>query len=277
MTVVACAQLTLLPGDVSACRAITEAAIDNALAAGAELIILPELANTCYAIDHDEARALAEPVAGPSLERWASRVRRRNAIVVAGFCERADDRIYNSCALIDGSGVRAVYRKLHLWDRELGVFDPGRTHPPVVETQFGRIALGICYDLEFPELARAQSLAGADVLALPTATPLSPRPEGTHPMAITLAMAAARLNGIFVACCDHAGHERDIEFAGGSVIISNLGWPLAGPIEHSGEGLIVASCDLDGARDKRRGERNDLFGDRRPTIYQTEGDGLLLP
>jgi predicted amidohydrolase len=189
--------------------------------------------------------------------------------VIAGFSEPAPDGVYNSCALIDQSGVRAIYRKVHLWDKEKLLFSPGTAAPVLVDTSLGVIAMAICYDLEFPELTRNLALSGADLLALPTATPYSPRPNGTHPMAVTLAMATARLNGIFLACCDHCDSERGLLFDGGTVIVSNDGWLLAGPPPEYGEGLVIADCDLEAARDKKRGERNDLFADRRPLIYES--------
>ena len=89
-------------------------------------------------------------------------------MVVGGFCELAPDgRLHNSSALVDGDGVRAVYRKLHLWGEEPRWFVPGDKAAPIVETRHGRIGLGVCYDIEFPELTRGLGLAGADLIALP--------------------------------------------------------------------------------------------------------------
>jgi predicted amidohydrolase len=231
------------------------------------LVVLPELASSGYPLaGADEVRACAQASA-LCLERWSEAA--DGITVVAGFCEPAGHSIYNSCAVLDSSGVRAIYRKIHLWDREKLLFAPGDAPPPLVPTGFGPIAIAICYDLEFPELMRDVALSGAVLLALPTATPFKPRPEGTHPMSVTLAMATARLNGIFLAACDHSGAERDVAFDGGSVIVSNVGWPLAGPLAEYGEGLIVADCDLEAAHDKKRSDRNDLFADRRPMLYRT--------
>ena len=80
--------------------------------------------------------------------------------------------IYNSAAVVDSSGVRAVYRKTHLWDRERLIFTPGAELPPVVETAHGRIGVLICYDLEFPELPRSLALRGADLICAPVNWPL---------------------------------------------------------------------------------------------------------
>jgi predicted amidohydrolase len=263
---VACAQLNLPVGDVEACLEKTCTAIADARAKGAQLIVLPELASCGYPLaSADEAKSCGQK-GSLSLQRWQEAAG-GDVTVIAGFSESAPDGVYNSCALIDQSGVRAVYRKLHLWDKEKLLFSPGAAPPPLVHTKFGVIAMAICYDLEFPELMRNLSLSGADLLALPTATPYNPRPDGTHPMAVSLAMSTARLNGIFLAACDHSGSERGLAFDGGSVIAGHHGWLLAGPPPAYGEGLVVADCDLEAACDKRRGERNDLFADRRPLLY----------
>jgi predicted amidohydrolase len=267
MTVrIACAQLNLPVGDVPRCIEKTCEAIASARDQGADMVVLPELASCGYPLLSSEEAGSCADESSVCLDRWEDAAQKK-VIVVAGFCEKAAGRVYNSCALIDRSGVRAVYRKLHLWDREKLLFAPGSDTPPVIETGVGRVAMAICYDLEFPELMRNLALHGADVLALPTATPYKPRPAGTHPMAVTLAMATARLNGIFLACCDHSGSERETAFDGGTVIVSRNGWLAAGPPKDYGEGIVVADCDLESARDKKRGERNDLFADRRPELY----------
>jgi predicted amidohydrolase len=266
---IACAQLNLPVGDVGGCLDMTTAAITAARAQEADLVVLPELAACGYPLaGTKEARACANASA-LCLERWMEAA--DGIMVVGGFCEAAGESIYNSGAILDSSGVRATYRKVHLWDREKLLFAPGDAPPPVVTTGLGRIAIAICYDLEFPELMRDVALSGAALLAVPTAVPFNQRPAGTHPISVTLAMATARLNGIFVAACDHSGTERDVAFDGGSVIVSNTGWLLAGPVPEYGVGLIVADCDLEAAHDKKRGDRNDLFADRRPELYRAQG------
>ncbi len=248
MTVrIACAQVNLPVGDVHGCIEKTCRSIAAALDQDVDLVVLPELASCGYPLSSaGEAMECADQ-GSACLERWAQAAGAA-VTLVAGFCERSGDDVYNSCALIDRSGVRAIYRKLHLWDREKLLFTPGSEPPPLIDTSFGRLAMPICYDLEFPELTRKLALQGADILALPTATPYKARPAGTHPMAVTLAMATARLNGIFMACGDHSGSERETAFDGGSVIVSNNGWLAAGPVEDYGEGLVVADCDLGEAR-----------------------------
>jgi predicted amidohydrolase len=267
---VACVQIAPSVEDPRGNRTLTRDAVREGVSAGARLVVLPELSTSGYVFESaDEARSAAEPAGGPTLRGWAEEAARGEAVVVGGFCELGDDGLlYNSAAIVDGGGVLAVYRKLHLWDREQLVFEPGREPAPVVETPAGRIGIGVCYDINFPEVARGLALAGADLIALPTNFPRFPRPEGERPMEVTLAMATAHLNHVFVAVCDRTGTERGVDWVGGSVVCDEWGWVLAGPPEGSGPGLVVADCDLARARDKAWNERNDVLGDRRPELYR---------
>ena len=274
MTVVrvACAQVAPTVGDLEGNRQLALGAVREALAAGARIVVLPELVTSGYVFESvEEARSCAEPADGPSLRSWSEEAAAADAVVVGGFCELgADGLLYNSAAVIDGSGVLAVYRKIHLWDREQIFFEAGSEPAPVVETAVARIGVGVCYDLDFPELARGLALAGADLVVLPANFPLHPRPEGERPIEVTNAMGTAYVNRVFVAVCDRTGPERGVEWVGGSVVCDENGWLLAGPPPGFGPGLVVADCDLSRARQKAWNERNDVFGDRRPELYRLD-------
>lgn len=118
---------------------------------GAELIVLSELAITGYVFHElDEARRAAA-TAPAALVELADLSAQTGAVIVAGYAEPDSDRVYNSAARACGGHVLGTYRKAHLWDREKLYFTPGSQTPLVVETPAGRIAVMICYDLEFPE------------------------------------------------------------------------------------------------------------------------------
>ncbi|HUB05096.1 MAG TPA: nitrilase-related carbon-nitrogen hydrolase [Solirubrobacteraceae bacterium] len=244
-------------------------ALSAAVAGGAQVVVLPELVNSGYVFaSREEAQAAAAPADGTLLASWAREAARGDTVVVGGFCERGPDgRVFNSSALVDGGGVRAVYRKLHLWADESRWFDAGDQPAPVVETRHGRIGLGVCYDIEFPELTRGLALAGADLLALPTNWPRDPHPPDGRPVLHSLAAMTAYLNRVFVAVCDRCGTERGLEFEGGSVIAGPDGGLRAGPVGDRGAATLYADCDLTEARDKRTSPRNDAFADRRPAHY----------
>jgi 5-aminopentanamidase len=275
---VACAQLAPVVGDLDVNRRLTREAVHDAVAAGVRIVVLPELATSGYVFESvEEARSCAEPADGPALRGWSEEAAAGDAVVVGGFCELGEDRIvYNSAAVVDGRGVLAVYRKIHLWDREQLFFEPGSEPAPVVETAWGRIGVGVCYDLYFPELARSLALAGADLVALPANFPRFPPPAGERPMEVSLAMTTAHLNHAFVAVCDRCGPERGADWAGASVICDEWGWVLDGPPDGFGPGLVVADCDLSRAREKAWNERNDALGDRRPELYRL-GEGTSAP
>ena len=267
MTRIACCQLAPRIGDLEGNRGTTLAAVRSAVAGGAEVVVLPELATSGYVFSSPaEAAALAVPVSDPVFAGWSEAVRGTGAVVVGGFCERGEDgRTYNSAAVVDGSGVRAVYRKLHLWDREKLFFTAGERVPPVVETPVGRLGVAICYDLEFPELTRALALAGADLIAVPTNWPLVPRPEGERPPEVVIAMAAARVNRVAIACCDRSGTERGQRWTEGSAVVGVDGW-VAGAV--TGTGTLLVDVDLRPARQKALTDLAHCFDDRRPQFYE---------
>jgi predicted amidohydrolase len=245
-------------------------AIRRAAASGARLIVLPELCTTGYVFaSATEARDLAQPASGGALDDWIEQARRADAVVVGGFAE-IDERgaLYNSAAVVDGAGVLAVYRKTHLWGGERDVFQAGAEPAPVVETSFGRVGVGICYDLFFPELTRGLALRGADIVVVPTNSPRStPDAEPPDHIGVSIARAAAHVNRMFVAVCDRYGDERGQRWVGRSAIVDPDGEIMAGP-PGDRESTLLADCRLTLARDKRwTATSNDALGDRRPELY----------
>jgi 5-aminopentanamidase len=274
-TVIAVAQLAITIGEPDANRKAAAAAVTEAAAAGARLVVLPELSDSGYVFGADPGPAVAEASSLASaaddsitLRQWHALAAEHGLIIVGGFCERgADGRLYNSAAVVDASGTRVVYRKAHLWDKEKLVFTPGDAAPPVIETAIGRVALMICYDLEFPEWVRLAALSGADLIAAPVNWPYAARPAGERPAEVIKAQAAAATNGVFVAVADRCQDERGVSWISGSLIVGPDGYPLAGPVLQDRTAVLIAACDLPAARDKRLDGDNDLLADRRPALY----------
>ena len=267
---VACCQLGPQIGELEHNRGMAAAAIEAAAREGAKVVVLPELASSGYVFaDASEARRLAEPIdGGATVSSWAELAAAHDLVIVGGVCELdADGEVRNSAVLIDRDGVRAIYRKAHLWDREGLFFTPGAAPPPVVETAVGRIGVMVCYDLEFPEWPRLASLEGADLICAPVNWPAVPHPPGERPGEVVRAQAAADANRIFVAACDRVGTERGVDWIGGSLIVDPEGFPVAGPAAAGETVTLFARCNLDAARDKRLNERNDALADRRPELY----------
>ena len=289
---VAVCQVSLHVGEPDQNLAAAAAAIAEAASLGARVIVLPELTRSGYAFgDEAEARSLAESADGPTATQWAGLAVRHQVVIVGGFAEiGGDGLLYNSAMLVDRRGVRAIYRKAHLWDAEADFFTPGSAPPPVVDTEHGRIAMMVCYDAEFPEWVRRPALAGAELLAVPTNWPAEPIPAGERPMVTANIGVAAFANRIFIAAACRCGDERGISWTGGSIIAGPDGYPLAGPastsrlprsgapagMEAGGPAarpeLLIADCDLRLARSKATGPRNDAHTDRRVDLYGADAD-----
>ena len=270
---VACCQVAPKIGDLAYNRTLTERVIRQAASVGAQIVVLPELVQSGYLFhDRSEALSLSEPTDGPAINLWKALSKELNILIVAGFCERLGaDQLANSAAMIDAQGLRAVYRKAHLWDEENAIFSAGNAPPPVVETAFGRISMMICYDLEFPEWVRLPALAGAQLLCAPVNRPSGPRPDKERPAEVVRVQANASVNRLFIAACDRHGHERGVGWVQGSVIVDADGYPLAGPTELAGEQLLLATMNLAEAHNKHISKLNDLHGDRRPQLYMSVG------
>jgi 5-aminopentanamidase len=261
---IVCQQLAPEIADLDVNQARTTAAIHAAVELGADLVVLPELVTSGYVFaSRDEAATVAITPEHPLFSAWAAAA--GGATVVGGFCEQGSDgHLYNSAVVLDSDGVSAVYRKTHLWDREKLIFEPGNDAPPVFATPHGRIGILVCYDLEFPELTRSLALRGAELIVAPTNWPLVPRPDGERPPEVLIAMAAARVNRMFVACCDRVGTERGQVWTGGTSLIDEQGWVVAASTE---PGPVVADLDLARARTKTLTAHSDALSDRRPELY----------
>lgn len=265
MTRIVCRQLAPTLADLPGNHRQILRVIEEETSAGADILVLPELITSGYIFKTlDEVDACAITPADPLVAEWAAAIH-GGSVVVLGFAERGDDGLfYNGAMLLDAGGVRATYRKAHLWDEEKLFFTPGSQPPPVVETRFGRIGFMVCYDFEFPEFPRRCALDGADLIAVPTNWPLVYRPDGERPPEWHIAQAAARVNRVVIACCDRTGTERGQEWTEGTAIFDQYGWLASAAGEkHRAEYEV----DLTATRDKSFNPNNDLFADRRPELY----------
>lgn len=253
---VACVNFAAVPRDKAATRQKMFAAIDEAVADGADLVIFPELAlNTwggcedCAAAHQPCAwhEAEAEPADGPSARAIADHAADR-IHVIYGFEEAGDSPgvIHNSANLVGPDGRIQTYRKLHLGiPLETDRFTPG-DELPVFDTALGPIAISICYDFyNNPELARLQCLKGARLLVNPTGRSDLPRAREnlTH-----ATLVRAQENLVYAASANRVGHDHgDPAWAGGSVIGGPEfpGFGVALATAGTEEEVIVADLDFD--------------------------------
>ncbi|MER6272140.1 carbon-nitrogen hydrolase family protein [Streptomyces sp. 900105755] len=248
------------PGSTFENLKVLDEAAGRAAAAGAALLVAPEMFLTGYAIGDDIAR-LAEPADGDSADAIAELAHRHGLAITYGYPERDGDQVHNSAQLISADGTRlANYRKSHLFGGfERDHFTPG--DQPVVQAQLNGLTVGImiCYDVEFPELVRAHALAGTDLLLVPTAN--------MHPFEIvaeSLVPVRAWENQMYVAYANRVGQEGEFEFFGLSALAGPDGVARA-RAGRSGEELVLA--DLDPALLAASREANPYLEDRRPGLY----------
>ena len=242
------------------------ARLEEAAAAGAELLVLPECAIPGYMFESaEEALPFAEEIPGPSSEVLERESRRLGMHVVCGLLERDGDTLRNAAVLVGPDGLVGTYRKTHLPFLGVDRFVVPGDELTVYETPLGRIGVEICYDLRFPEVTRTLALKGADIVAHPTNFPIAAKLQTEL---ITVARAAE--NRIYLLTANRVGKERSGEFCGWSQIVDPYGTRLAEAGETE-EVLLVADVEVENARDKDYvipGEYElYLFGHRRPELY----------
>jgi predicted amidohydrolase len=138
-------------------------------------VVLPEVYQRDFGRPDDALGPDAEPLDGPFVAALVDKATGHGGTWVAGMLERSEDpdRPYNTLVVVDREGLRASYRKVHLYDsfgfRESDRMLPGPRTPVVVEVAGVKAGLMTCYDLRFPELARELSRAGSELLVVPSA------------------------------------------------------------------------------------------------------------
>jgi deaminated glutathione amidase len=241
-----------------------------AAAAGAELVVLPEK----WAVlgTPEETAAGAEPFDGPALT-WAREAARelRIELVAGSIAERVAGREKGSNTSVhigpDGE-VRAVYRKLHMFDVEVG----GRTYRESAQEEPGEaivlsetadgveLGLTVCYDLRFPELYRILAVRGARILTVPAAFTLATTRDHWE----VLLRARAIEDQAFVVAANQIGeHAPGYRSGGRSMIVDPWGVVLAQAPD--GETFITAELDLERQADVRR--TLPSLANRRPQAY----------
>ncbi|MBM3106844.1 nitrilase family protein [Pseudomonas sp. V1] len=248
---------------------------EQAVREGANLIVLPELANTGYTFNtRAEAYAHAETlVDGPCIGAWAAFAREHQVYLVAGFAERDGLKLYDSAALLGPEGLLGHYRKAHLWNQEKLWFTPGDLGFPVFETPIGRIGLLICWDIWFPEVPRLLAQQGADIICSLNNWVWTPPPlfdASGRCMASYLTMTAAHVNNVHIAAANRIGSERGGRFLGCSLIAGTNGWPIGEVAGAENECILYADIDLTSARSAPVwNSLNDLLRDRRTDLYSS--------
>ncbi len=260
MTRLCVGQANFAVADPEANFRIIQSLLAEADAAGAEIVLLPELANSGYALqDIAEARASTEVIPGGPVCRLLEEWSRPGRMAVCGLCELAGDRVFNAAAVFCAGIYLTTYRKAHLFMKETLLFTSGEKEPPVIEFKGHKIGLMICYDWAFPEVARLLALQGAQLLLHPSNLVLPYGPQGMVVRSIE--------NRVFAATANRWGVERGLQFFGRSQITSPHGELLA-QAGADFTGVITADLDLALADDKQLTPYNHIFNDRKPALYR---------
>ncbi len=230
----------------------------------ADLVVLPELCNSGYALrDRDQARSIAEEVGDSRFLRYIQdRCRKDSTYVVTGFAERAGSALYNSAILVGPEGIAGSYRKLHLFLNEPDIFSPGDQGLPIFEVQGVKLGIMICFDWAFPEAWRTLALRGADVIAHPSNLVLPGKAQ-------LAARAHAMTNRFFVITANRIGTEAKLSFTGRSQIVGLDGERLVHSEDAEPSCAYTSISPLD-ARKKSVTPRNDLLADRRTEVYDLQ-------
>jgi predicted amidohydrolase len=214
----------------------------------------------------DELRTLAEPINGPSIQYIKKIATENNCYIVFGmplWDAKIKGLIHNAAILIHPNGNVDHYNKWFLPTtgpfEEKIYFDEGE-ELPVFNTKYGKIGLLICYDIYYPELSKAFSLQGAEILICITASPST-----TRKYFETLLPARAVENTVFMVLVNLVGTQEDLVSWGGSQVYDPLANQL---IKAPYYKESIVTCDIDLNKIKPARANRTLIRDLRPEIYQ---------
>jgi N-carbamoylputrescine amidase len=249
--------------------------IHQAAARGAQVVCLPELFQTQYFCQREDAALfdLAEAIPGPTTARLSEVAKQLRIVLIASLFEKRAAGVYhNTAAIFDADGaLRGLYRKMHIPDDPLYYekyyFTPGDLGFRAFDTHVGRVGALVCWDQWYPEGARLTALQGALVLFYPTAIGWHPAEKAEfgaaqHDAWRTIQRAHAIANGVYVAVVNRVGFETGdirgnqaagagLEFWGGSFLCDPFGRMIA-EASHDKEEILVGEVDVHALEEVRR-------------------------
>ena len=267
---VACVQLTSRD-DKAANLETAERLVARAAAAGADLVVLPEKWNGIG--DAGTLHALAEPIeGGESVEAMAGWAGQHGVALVGGsITERREgrDKLSNTCCAFTADGaLAAVYRKIHLFDVEVGGLayreseaEEAGDEPVVAELEGWMLGLSVCYDLRFPELYRILTLEGAELLTVPANFTLVTGKDHWE----LLLRARAVENQCYVAAAAQVGEVMPGRHSFGRSLIADP-WGIVLAAAPDEETVVVAELDRPRLRAVR--EKLPSLANRQPDAYR---------
>ncbi|MHB9033706.1 MAG: carbon-nitrogen hydrolase family protein [Anaerolineae bacterium] len=251
------------PGQVEANRAKALAYAGQALARGADIILFHEELLIGY---HPDMAELAEPADGPTTRAFQALLQGTGSVVVYGLTERAGNKFHIAAPVVSAGGLQALYRKTHLWPWAPGLRDETAFYEPgdelvTFEYRGVRVGIMICYDGDYPEMARAYANRGCALLLW-----LNNRESRGYAEVRDLAYRNSLT--VAAACC--CGTDESANACrGGSNITGPDGTLLAEIWDR--EGFITADVDPRAALEQRK--RNFWFACQRPELYYPAKSG----
>ncbi|MED3560999.1 carbon-nitrogen hydrolase family protein [Bacillus xiapuensis] len=239
--------------------------IKKAADLGADFVVLPEM-YMAFTPAKSGVRPsdIAEPLDGIFVTGLAEAARGNQVYVICGIYESKPGetaRCYNTTVFLNRSGeLLQAYHKTHLYDafnyKESDSIIPGSEAQDVIETEFGKVGMMVCYEIRFPEISRQLALKGADFFFIPAGWVAGPMKEDHWK---TLLRARAIENTVYIFAADQVENI----FSGQSMMVDPMGVVLASAGEE--ESLIISEIDPD--RIKRVREKLPSVADRRPEFY----------
>ncbi len=245
-------------------------AVKEASAKGAKIVCFAELAFEPFYPQEpagDNVLDLAEPVPGPTTEKFSALAAELGIIIILNLYERDGNHAFDTSPVINKNGeLLGKTRMIHITEyacfHEQGYYHPGDLGVPVYKTDFGNIGVAICYDRHYPEYMRALALYGADIVFIPQAGAVGEWPEGLYESEMRV---AAFQNGYFTALCNRVGEESNLTFAGESFVCDPDGRVIA----RAGLGTEeILYCDIELKKNEESHARKLFFRDRRPDLYR---------
>lgn len=263
------------------------AGLQEAARSGAQLVVFPETSLQGYPVLSDQrsrqrvladAYETAEPLDGPRVATLIEAARDIGVHAIFGMTERGQNpgALFNATILVGPDGLGGVYRKVHVGITEQQIWHRGGEWPVFV-TPLGRIGMLICYDQAWPESCRELTLAGAELLVMPTAWPLSlepGKPESTESLLmdqyLLYGRARAAENSRWFISSNYTGDLGGMTFFGHSQVIDPEGRVIADTGDSPHSGFALADIDIRGgieaACTHNLGDR--FWRDRRPETYR---------
>lgn len=260
---VSCLQWDIQKGDVAENLRVARELLEEASEGGTRLCVLPELWASSFMGDDTPSVMGAIEEAHERLREWTEEF--GLCAIGSGNELTEDGKLYNRAHVFDRGQLLGSYRKIHLFT-PLGEerWFTGGDEPLIVDTDFGRLGIAICYDLRFPELIRYLYRQGAEILVMPAQWPEA---RAAHYRILNRARAVE--NQCFVAACNRCGIEpslvsgKDVKYPGNSLLVDPTGEILEQG--HGETGVVSATFELRQVQLIRRAI--PVGKDRRDDVY----------